>query len=175
MKKRMMILGSCILGMAGIFVGGILLFQSKTNQIQAGIKRETAVEKCVENENCYMVKFSGANTGLFYVISEGSDKGIEVELEGNTPLHSLSNVFRNSGNEFLIYGYEKNIENKTDNPSEIEDFINPYIIAVEKWEIITPICRDYTYSSHSRIFYPKRYIDLYDLEHEDYKAMTWQQ
>ena len=173
MKKRMMILGSCILVMAGIFAGGILLCMPKTNQIQAGIKRETAVEKCVENENCYMVKFSEANTGLFYVISEGSDKGIEVELEGNTPLHSLSNVFRNSGNEFLIYGYEENIENKADNPSMEEDFINPYTIVVEKWEIITPIYRDYTYSSHSRIFYPKRYIDLYDLEHEDYVAMEW--
>lgn len=173
MKKRMMILGSCILVMAGIFAGGILLFQSKTNQIQAGIKREIADEKCVENDNCYMVKFSGENTGLFYVISEGSDKGIEVELEGDTPLHSLSNVFRNSGNEFLIYGYEKNIENKTDNPSAVEDFINPYTIVVERWEIITPIYRDYTYSSHSRVFYPKRYIDRYDLEHEDYKAMEW--
>ncbi|MBD5473227.1 MAG: hypothetical protein HDR20_10155 [Lachnospiraceae bacterium] len=113
MKKRMMILGSCILVVAGIFAGGILLFPSRANQIQAGIKREIAVEKCVKNENCYMVKFSEANTGLFYVISEGSDKGIEVELEGNTPLHSLSNVFRNFGNEFLIYGYEENIEKKS--------------------------------------------------------------
>lgn len=68
-------------------------------------------------------------------------------------------------------GYEENIENKTDNPSAVEDFINPYTIVVERWEIITPIYRDYTYSSHSRIFYPKRYIDLYDLEHEDYIAM----
>lgn len=68
-------------------------------------------------------------------------------------------------------GMKKILKKKADNPSAEEDFINPYTIVVEKWEIITPIYRDYTYSSHSRIFYPKRYIDLYDLEHEDYIAM----
>ncbi len=117
-----------------------------------------------------MVRFSDYNTGLMYIISEGTDKGVEVELEGNTPLHSLSNVFRYSRNEFLIYGYEKNIEKKAIDATLLEDFWNePYMIVVEEWDIITPIYRDYTYSSHSRMIYPKGYLDEYDLEHEDYE------
>lgn len=141
----------------------------RTQSIKGGIKREDAIEKCMKNEGYFMVRFSDYNTGLMYIISEGSDKGIEVELEGNTPLHSLSNAFRNSKNEFLIYGYEKNIEKKATDSTMLEDFPEePYTIVVKNWDIIVPIYREYTYSSHSRIVYPKGYIDEYDLEHGDY-------
>ena len=56
-----------------------------TEPIQAGITRKDAIEKCLENDNYYMVKFSEGNTGLTYIISEGDDIGMEVELKGNNP------------------------------------------------------------------------------------------
>lgn len=159
------------------FIGGIGLFcsvhsESKNQSIVEGIKREDALEKLTEKEGYFMVRFSNYNTGLMYIISEGSDTGIEVELEGNTPLHSLSNVFRDSRNEFLIYGYEENIEKKAIDATLLEDFpMDTYTIVVEEWDIIKPIYRDYNYTAHSRIIYPKGYIDDYDLEHEDYKIL----
>lgn len=169
MKKRIGII--CVL----ICVAGGILFMRYLHNtegiIQEGIKREIAVEKCTEDENYYLVKFSGYNTGLTYIISEGEDKGVEVELEGITPLTSLSDVFWDCRNEFLVYGLEKNVEKKTTNASDMEHLVEPYTIVVEKWEIVTPIYRDYTYSHHERILYPKRYIDNYDLEHEDYKVI----
>ena len=98
---------------------------------------------------------------------------MEVELKGNTPLSSLSNVFRDSKNEFLVYGYEENIEKKATDATLLEDFPRePYTIVVKEWEIIKPIYRDYTYSSHLRAVYPKGYFDAYDLEHEDYKIQS---
>lgn len=94
---------------------------------------------------------------------------MEVGLKGNDPLSCLSNVFRDGRNEFLVYGYEENVESKTKNVSTLDNIENPYTIIVDSWEIIIPIYRDYTYSSYGRFFYPKRYIDSYDMEHEDYK------
>lgn len=160
----------------GVFVclaGGFWLMTHLSFQsVREGIKREEAVEKCMENEGYFIVRFSDANTGLFYVISDRNDTGIEVELEGNTPLDNLSNAFRSSRNEFLVYGYEKNIEKKAADATLLEDFpTDSYTIVVEKWEIIKPIYRDYTYSSHSRMIYPKGYIDDYDMEHGDYKII----
>ena len=35
--------------------------------------------------------------------------------------------------------------------------------------MITPIYRDYGYSQHSRIFYPKKYIDYFDVDYGDFK------
>lgn len=155
-------------------VGGIIYMRYLHNTdavIRKGIARKIAVEKCMENENYHLVKFSGYNTGLRYIISEGEEKGVEVELEGVTPLTSLSDVFYLPDNEFLVYGLEKNVERKTTNACDLEYIIEPYTIVVEKWEIVTPINRDYTYSHHKRIFYSKKYLDNYDLEHGDYKVI----
>lgn len=167
MKKRIGIICALICIVSGIIFARYL--HNTEGVIQEGIKRETAVEKCMEDENYHLVKFSDYNTGLMYIISEGEDKGVEVELEGITPLMSLSNVFRDGKNEFLVYGLEKNVDKKaTDVTRNEECLVNPYTIVVEKWEIVTPIYRDYTYSHHERIFYPKGYFDNYDLEHGDY-------
>lgn len=157
-------------------LAGAILFiycmHNTGNVIHEGIAREIAVEECMENENYHLVKISDYNTGLGYIISEGEDKGIEVELEGITPMTSLSDVFECSDNEFLVYGLEKNTEKKTTNADSMEYITEPYTIVVEEWEIVTPIYRDYTYSQHERIFYPKKYIDSYDLEHGDYKVIN---
>lgn len=170
MKKRIKYIGMLACLMGGIFLFCIFYNKSHSVSVKDGITREDALEKLTKNEGYFMVRFSNYNTGLMYIISEGSDTGIEVELEGNTPLHSLSNVFRDSKNEFLIYGYEKNIEKKAKDATLLEDFPkDPYTIVVEDWEMITPIYRDYTYTSYSRMIYPKGYIDEYDLEHEDYE------
>ncbi len=170
MLKRMKYIGILACLMGGIFLFSIFYNKSHSVSVRDGIKREDALEKLTKNEGYFMVRFSDYNTGLMYIISEGTDSGVEVELEGNTPLHSLSNVFRDSRNEVLIYGYEKNIEKKAIDPTLLEDFPNePYTIVVEEWEMITPIYRDYTYTSYSRMIYPKGYLDEYDLEHEDYK------
>ena len=170
MRKRMKYIGILACLMGGIFLFCIFYNKSHSVSVKDGITREDALEKLTKNEGYFMVRFSNYNTGLMYIISEGSDTGIEVELEGNTPLHSLSNVFRDSKNEFLIYGYEKNIEKKAKDATLLEDFPkDPYTIVVEDWEMIKPIYRDYTYTSYSRMIYPKGYLDEYDLEHEDYE------
>ena len=84
----------------------------KPGLVREGIDRKSALEKCKE-ENYFMVRFSNYNTGLMYILSEGEDEGVEVELTGNTPLAELSDVFRDGRNEFLIYGHEINSENKS--------------------------------------------------------------
>lgn len=105
------------------FTGALFwMIHFRSQSIKEGIKREVAIEKCMKDKGYFMVRFSDYNTGLMYIISEGSDKGIEVELEGNTPLHSLSNAFRDSKNEFLLYGYEENTDKKATDATLLEDF-----------------------------------------------------
>lgn len=61
-------------------------------------------------------------------------------------------------------------EKKATDATLMEDFpMEAYTIVVEEWDIIKPIYRDYTYSSYSRLIYPRGYIDDYDLEHGDFK------
>jgi hypothetical protein len=47
---------------------------------------------------------------------------------------------------------------------------NVYCLEVEEWSLIAPITRDYTYkkSEESRIFYPKNYLDQFDIDKGDY-------
>lgn len=165
MKKKRVI--TCIL--ICLLVGVLFSKLFSVEKIRMGITRDEALKKCSESTDYYMVRFAETNTGLMYVISEGDDKGVEVELGGNHPLVKLSNVFRTKKNEFLICGYELNAEKKTRNVSTMEEILEPYTIIVEEWEIIIPIYRDYTYSLHERMIYPKKYIDYYDLEHGDYE------
>ena len=169
MKYKKRIICISIIGILLLFIMFTYYNKSHSVSVKDGIMREDALEKLTKNEGYFMVRCSDYCTGLMYIISEGSDTGIEVELEGNTPLLSLSNVFRDSKNEFLIYGYEKNIEKKAKDATLLEDFPkDPYTIVVEDWDIIKPIYRDYTYTLYSRMIYPKGYLDEYDLEHEDY-------
>lgn len=170
-RKRTWIIATGIIVLILIFALGkpIAFDVVKPGLVQEGIDRKSALEKCKE-ENYFMVRFSNYNTGLMYVLSEGEDEGVEVELTGNTPLTELSNVFRDGRNEFLIYGHEMNSENKTKNAVVNGYPEAPYTIVVENWEIITPIYRDYTYSKHERFFAPSGYFDEYDLQHGDYDA-----
>lgn len=160
-----------LLGWLGIIILiGSMLAISYTGGIYKGIGEKEAIKRCKENEECYIVSYSIDNTGLPYVIAYGEDKGVKLDLTGDSPSNYLGQVFRSEKNSILIYGKEKNVENKNDNPSGIEEiFTHPYTIEVEQWEMITPIYRDYSYSQHSRIFYPKKYIDHFDVEHGDFK------
>ena len=170
-RKRSWIIAIWIIVLFLTFVLGktIVFDVVKPGLVREGIDRKSALEKCKE-ENYFMVRFSSYNTGLMYVLSEGEDEGVEVELTSNTPLAELSDVFRDGRNEFLIYGHEINTENKTKNAVVNGYPEAPYTIVVENWEIITPIFRDYTYSKHERFFAPRGYFDEYDLQHGDYDA-----
>lgn len=157
------------LGIA-ILIGVIMIVVSSTGKgIYKGIEKKEAIKRCKEDEECYIVSYSMDNTGLPYVIAYGEDKGVKLDLTGDSPSNYLGQIFKSEKNTILIYGKEKNAENKNINPSSIEEiFVHPYLIEVEQWEMITPIYRDYSYSQHSRIFYPKKCIDYFDVEYGDF-------
>jgi len=93
---------------------------------------------------------------------EGTEKK-KITLMGNHPAAELSQIFLESDqNSFLIKGYMDEILT--------EDYGRP-VFYIERWYLIAPIKRNYgnkEYRENQRFFYPKNYLDTYDVEQEDY-------
>ena len=115
----------------------MIVVSSASKGIYKGIEKKEAIKRCEEDEECYMVSYSMDNTGLPYVIAYGEDKGVKLDLTGDSPSNYLGQIFKTEKNTILIYGKEKNAENKNENPSTTEEiFVHPYLIEVEQWEMI---------------------------------------
>ncbi|MDO5095764.1 MAG: hypothetical protein Q4D65_04315 [Peptostreptococcaceae bacterium] len=119
--------------------------------------------KLTFEDNWYLISTRSCSGGTVYVFSSGEFKGKYVNLD-DSPYRNLKNIFFRNAN-FLIEAEE--IRPIYESASEI---ICPasYEITVKNWKIVYPIFRDYTYTPHERWFYPKSYIDQYDLDHGDY-------
>jgi len=143
------------------------------NCIVKGISIEKACQLASDKDMCFIVKTSNAATGARYTIQMGKFEGCEVELSGkHSPSSELSGVFIYAENNFLIYAKELRNESNLD---RTESYPNYFTIVVDKWYPITPINRMYDFRDYqtnedfdSRFFYPKEYIDEFDLVNKDY-------
>ena len=137
--------------------------------VKKAISMEEALDK-FDNKEYFIIKWAAMGIpGAFFEFAYGDDRGAGVNLEGEGegPFSDLSNNIRYvSKNLFLVYGTRKRI---CADPDPTSDDQTEYIIDVKSWDIIAPIERDYTYSKHGRWFYPKKYLDIYDVKHKDYK------
>lgn len=106
-------------------------------------------------------------TGINFEVE--TERGWEgVILKNNSPALALSEVILVHDNRFLIKG---RLEKILDEESIAEDInANKYTLEVDEWEIVTPIHRKYDYKTNGkmRIFPPKTYLDVFDVENGDY-------
>lgn len=117
----------------------------------------------------FYVSDSAGEKGEFVELFQQNDTGEKEPFSGFLPYSgdNMSLVLAEDGNLFLIKAkrFEKLIdEDLRWNPQRLPSCR----LFVEDWEIVAPIKRFYMYSRHSRRFYPKEYIDEYDLKHGDY-------
>lgn len=122
-------------------------------------------EKRLNSEkNYYLISTIDCSGGTEFVFSSGELKGEYVKWK-NSPLKHFETVFLLREQTFLVDVEE--IRSISESSSEV---ICPrsYEITAKSWQIVYPIYRDYTYTPHERWFYPKSYIDQYDVNHGDY-------
>jgi len=164
-KKKYIILGSILI----LFLAGIILIIKKMNAVQPqsvvlpAISQEIANGMVKKNE-CYIVRVANPDefgTGGWYYM-EGKEKK-KITLLGKHPTEELSQIFLQSDqNSFLVKGY---MDEKLQ-----EDGKDP-VFCIESWYLIAPIKRNYgnkEYRENQRFFYPKSYLDTYDVEQGDY-------
>lgn len=112
---------------------------------------------------------SAGKKGEFVELFQQNCMGEQETFAGFLPYSrdNLSLTFAEDGNLFLIKAerFERLIDkNLRWNPQRLPSCR----LFVEDWEIVAPIKRFYLYSRHDRLFYPREYIDEYDLRHGDY-------
>lgn len=125
-------------------------------------------EGMVKENECYIIRVANPDefgTGGWYYM-DGKEKK-KMYLRGRNPAHELSYIFTDVGlNSFLVKGRMEKELSKSDKCP---------ILYVESWYIIAPIKRGYgprQYRKKQRLFYPKDYIDVYDLEQGDYVPLN---
>ncbi len=172
MRKGKIFLWSALI--VWVMAMAMISFVEKVNNVPhdvvlPAISKAHAQGMVKENE-CYIVRVANPEefgTGGWYYM-EGRKKR-KMMLGGRNPAHELSYIFRESDqNSFLVQG-------------KINGYLTQYngcpTLIVEKWYIIAPIKRDYGYREYrkeQRFFYPKDYLDVYDVEQGDYTPLESQ-
>jgi len=157
--------------LVGIAVLGVYLRQTSYAPVLFGISPDEARKIYDSQAGWFIVENDLGATGLGYSIACGANEGADVYLTGRCPEMQLSRTFfLSKQNSFLVKGIEHNIHNI--GVELLGDLCNAYTVECEEWLIITPIERDYQYSSKSqkeRWFYPKEYIDEFDVKNWDFR------
>lgn len=169
-KRNVTIMAVCtILVVIGVLLA-LMKQISKYESALTGISLAEAQNICDSQPGWFIVETSDGATGTLYLIAYGKSQGADVELTGRCPSSQLSNIFFLSRkNSFLVKGSEQNIQNIGIEFSEALPDI--YTIEVDSWSIIVPIQRDYQYRTQNqkgRWFYPRNYIDEFDVTNGDY-------
>ncbi len=134
----------------------------------------------VKEKECYIVRIADSDEDEFefsrWYYRDGKEKK-SIFLMGNRPDNELSQIFMGrERNSFLVKGYVH--EELTDHLKEFKKLA----FIVEEWYLIAPIKRDYgpeDYRQEQRLFYPRSYLDTYDVEQGDYYPtdaydLTWE-
>ena len=134
----------------------------------------------VKEKECYIVRIPDSDEDEFdfsrWYYRDGTEKK-SIFLMGNRPDNELSQIFMGrERNSFLVKGYVH--EELTDHLKEFKKLA----FIVEEWYLIAPIKRDYgpeDYRQEQRLFYPRSYLDTYDVEQGDYYPtntydLTWE-
>ena len=163
MKRKVIIIGCFVLVFFLFFVRKINIFQPQSVVLPA-ITKDIANGMLKENE-CYIVRVENTEyfdiDGWYYL--DGAEKK-PVILIGRHPINELSYIFREANrNSFLVKGYMN---------EELTQYHNKSVFCVEEWYLIAPIKRDYGQADYreeeQRFFYPKNYLDAFDVEQGDY-------
>ena len=133
----------------------------------------------VKEKECYIVRIPDSDEDEFdfsrWYYRDGTEKK-SIFLMGKRPDNELSQIFMGrERNSFLVKGYVHD---------ELTDYLKEYkklVFIVEEWYLIAPIKRDYgpeDYRQEQRLFYPRNYLDTYDVEQGDYYPtdaydLTW--
>ena len=134
----------------------------------------------VKEKECYIVRIPDSDEDEFdfsrWYYRDGTEKK-SIFLMGKRPDNELSQIFMGrERNSFLVKGYVHD---------ELTDYLKEYkklVFIVEEWYLIAPIKRDYgseDYRQEQRLFYPRNYLDTYDVEQGDYYPtdaydLTWE-
>ena len=157
-----------------IVIGFLLVRKINILQPQAvvlpAISKDIANGMLKENE-CYIVRVTDSDDEEFdfsrWYYMEGTEKK-SIFLIGHRPVDELSYIFMEpERNSFLVKGY-------------VDEQLTLHHRKPE-WYLIEPIKRDYgleDYRQEQRFFYPGKYLDVYDVEQNDYYPtntydLTW--
>jgi len=124
----------------------------------------------VKENECYIVRVANSEEfekgGWYYM--DGKKK-IRMLLGGRNPAFELSDIFLYADqNSFLVQGEVDEARTQSNGCLTLE---------VKNWYLIAPIKRDYGYREYrkeQRFFYPKDYLDVYDVEQGDYTPLESQ-
>lgn len=135
--------------------------------VMPGISIEQAEEITANNKNAHIVRCV-YTSGLDYKVLDEDNNWIGVDIAGwSNSGFTLSRTLATDGNQFLIYGDMEPIDSleKENDPTLWGTF---YSIYVEECTLIYPIMREYTFRLKGRLFYPKKYIDQFDVDNKDF-------
>lgn len=149
----------------------ILLFYFRQLDVYQIVLPAVSIDEAKKMEKegeCYVVYQSKGGdsdkikTGRYYW-KDGVKK--EILLIGNDPADGLSNIFNTHKNRFVVNGYiHEGLSKK----------MGCLVFYVDSWNFIRPITRDYgprEYRPDQRLFYPKNFLDEYDVKSGDYTAL----
>ena len=160
-----MLAGCFLIIVIGLFLAKKAnIFQPKEVVLPA-ISRDIANGMVKENE-CYIVRITDSYEEEFkfsrWYYMDGTEKK-SIFLIGHGPDEELSYIFMEpERNSFLVKGYVH---------EEMTSYRKQMVFCVEDWYLIAPIKRYYgqeDYRQEQRFFYPRNYLDTYDVEQGDY-------
>ena len=160
-----MLAGCFLIIVIGLFLAKKAnIFQPKEVVLPA-ISRDIANGMVKENE-CYIVRITDSYEEEFkfsrWYYMDGTEKK-SIFLIGHGPDEELSYIFMEpERNSFLVKGYVH---------EEMTSYRKQMVFCVEDWYLIAPIKRYYgqeDYRLEQRFFYPRNYLDTYDVEQGDY-------
>lgn len=168
MNRKKYILAGCFFIIGIVIVLTVVkktnIFQSKEVVLPA-ISKDIANGMVKENE-CYIVRITDSyeeefNFSRWYYM-DGTEKK-SIFLIGHGPDEELSYIFmKPERNSFLVKGFVH---------EEMTSYRKQMVFCVEDWYLIAPIKRYYgqeDYRQEQRFFYPRNYLDTYDVEQGDY-------
>lgn len=133
--------------------------------VTPAISKDIANGMLKENEG-YIVRITDSDDDEFnfsrWYYMEGTEKK-PIFLIGQRPIDELSYIFMEpERNSFFVKGHVE---------AQLSIHHNMLVLFVEEWHLIDPIKRDYgrdDYRQEQRFFYPRNYLDEYDVEQGDY-------
>ena len=160
-----MLAGCFLIIVIGLFLAKKANIFQPQEVVLPAISRNIANGMVKENE-CYIVRITDSyeeefNFSRWYYM-DGTEKK-SIFLIGHGPDEELSYIFMEpERNSFLVKGYVH---------EEMTSYRKQMVFCVEDWYLIAPIKRYYgqeDYRQEQRFFYPRNYLDTYDVEQGDY-------
>ncbi|MGY3777661.1 hypothetical protein [Isobaculum melis] len=147
-----------------VLIVSVIHYQDATKYpaVRTAISRNEATT--LQDDETYFIvtPTSKWTTATGWMLKYQNDTGEEIYIKGKAPQNELSDVLYDSSNEFLVKG---------ELISGVSEKNGVAFIQAESWEIIYPVRRNYDLPNapaKTRFFYPKGYIDEFDVENQDY-------